>query len=104
MRAREELSTLYAEKFEVEKLVDTLKVECFSLKHWISLYQDDMRIENEVVGELSGSLDEFKLKEKGKEKEMEDQRMQYVELYDESIRMISRCSRFKRIYFVSSAR
>lgn len=90
LQARKKLSTLHAEKYEVKKLVDILRSKCLSLQHWITLYQDDLRIANEVNGELNGSLDELKLKAEAMEKRLHDQHEQYAELYDESMCVVSK--------------
>lgn len=52
-RVNDEMVSLCREKLEAVKLVNTLKAECLSLKHRITLYQDDLLVANEVIGELN---------------------------------------------------
>lgn len=80
----------FEETFEANKVVETLHLECLSLKHRIALHQDDLRIANDIVGELNTALDESKAIMEAKEKELEDQKVQYDKLYEESMGMVSK--------------
>lgn len=48
-----------------------------------TVYEDNLRISKKVVREMSSTMEI-------REKEFEDQRMQYSELYDEYLRVVSK--------------
>lgn len=69
-------------------LFSSWALQLFFMGIKIALYQDNMKITNEDVGELTCLLDESTLKMEAKEKELEDQKTQYAELYKESMSVV----------------
>lgn len=81
---RKRTGSLRAEKFKAEALI----AECQSLTHQVALCKDDIKLTQKVVEELSANLDESKLAIEAKGKELEDKKVQYVELYEESMSVV----------------
>lgn len=73
-RIKWKLVVLSTEKCEDEKLPDTLREECLSLKHQIALYHDNLKIMNKVFRKLNVDLDESNATIEAKENELEDQK------------------------------
>lgn len=69
--------------------MSTYKAECLVLRQLVIVYQDELRIANEILTVYDSTLGDTKVKLKALRKELAVERMKYAELLDESLLFVA---------------